>query len=543
MKPLRRIFRFVLALLAVVSCAPRAFAEGCEPDSPSRAASLAPDIADLVIVIDHAADVAASTQGRATIRVLQEFGLFAGTAIAWNELASSMGLTPADAVRAVAGERTMLVIRSESVERPSQWALISFVEPRTERLVRERLKPVPKRIVDGQPVLMLENGRFLMATRSTKEGKEARANAALLVAPADASALFDACLPLLAGKRVHAPIDTDPMASRACAELPGERAPDLFIMYRPRTSDEPDAPRTLLTIAGARSPDSNDQWNARIACSPNALGEVDRVVASGISEPFFRAAAERAIVAFAAPVSSRRDGGSGFSRILFRFMSDLGPLFDGAGLVSLRERATDVDNAGLEIIVGTALARDAGIASKFDSGMATLLNRIARDESGLTDAHDFEGRFPAAVREADLSTRALSLAAPLIGPAPVARWCFAGSCDAGLPAWWIAQIASTSTGSDGSALRAVASALTPDPDAPVAKRLATIGIVRPDALYRVLPPMLRSLTPALAPFRWVSRIEWEAAAHADGLVRGHASLQFRPEAVGDAATLPSVNSR
>lgn len=508
-----------------------------------QAASRAPDSADLVIVIDRAADVAASSQGRATIRVLQEFGLFAGTAIAWNELASSMGLTPSDAIRAVAGERAMLVVRFESVERPSRWALITHVDPRTERLVRERLKPVPKRIVDGQPVLMLENGRFLMATRSTKEGREARGNAALLVAPADAPDLFDECLPLLAGRGAHAPIARDPLASRACDFAPAERSPDVFAVYRPPTSDEPDAPRTLMTIACLRAEGSKDAWSARIACSPDFVGEPDREDAAGISDRLFNAAAERAILAFAAPVSSRRDRGSGFSRLLFRFMSDVGPLFDGVGMVSLRERVAGDKEAGLEVIVGTSLMEGVDVAPRFDAGMATLLNRLARAESGMTDAHDFEGRFPSAVREAEIPSGALSLAAPLIGPSPVARWSFAGVRGAGAPAWWIAQIASATEGSDGSTLRAVAATLTPDPEAEAPSVFATIGVVRPDALYTALPPTLRSIAPALAPLRWVSRLEWDASAHPDGLLRGRATLRFRPEALGDAPSQPGVDSR
>lgn len=539
----RRSCVLLFCLATVIVCTSRSFGEGCEPESPLQAASRAPDVADLVIVIDRAADVAASSQCRATIRVLQEFGLFAGTAIAWNELASSMGLTATDAIRAVAGERAMLVVRFESVERPSRWALITHVDPRTERLVRERLKPVPKRIVDGQPVLMLENGRFLMATRSTKEGRDGRGSAALLVAPSDASDLFDQCLPLLAGRGAHAPIERDPLASRACDLAPGELSPDVFAVYRPRTSDEPDAPRTLMTIACVRDEGSNDAWSARIACSPDFVGEPDRKNAPGISDRLFKAAAERAILAFAAPVSSRRDQGSGFSRLLFRFMSDVGPLFDGVGMVSLRERVAGDKEAGLEVIVGTALVEDADVAPRFDAGMATLLNRLSRADSGLADAHDFEGRFPAAVREAEIPSRALSLAAPLIGASPAARWCFAGASNAGPPAWWIAQIASATEGSDGSTLRAVAAALTPDPEAEAPNVFATIGMVRPDALHAALPPTLRSIAPALAPLRWVSRLEWEASAHPDGLLRGRAALRFRPEALGDASSQPGVDSR
>jgi hypothetical protein len=561
---LRRALPLILAALLVhispftaLAAAVRSADAVCTNTPPGAAAALAPASADVVIVIDRAADIAAAPRGRAALRVLQEFGLFADSAIAWNELAAALGMNPDEALRAVAGERVMLIIRAETAESPSAWALITHVAPQTERLIRERLKPVPKHIAHGQPVLMLENGRFLLATRADRASRDRGGQAALLIASSHASDLFEACLPILSGKPAANPLSADPLASLACAPLPPNQPqpqaqpqphpahePDAFILYRPRLTAEPDAPRTLLTITCSSAPDFAEGWIATVACAPNFLGDPASVAQPGTPEPLFRAAAEHAVLAFAAPVSSNRDVGSGFARILYRFMSDVAPLFQGQGLVSLRERPTGAHTPpALELLIGSALRPALEVKADFDGGMSSLINRLTRADLALLEAHDFEGRFPAAVREADLSPRSLSLLGPMIGPAPVARWCFADPDRGDDPTWWLAQIAARVPGSDGSALRAVAATLTPDPEGvvgePPVARYTTIGLIRPDAMHRLFPPVIRTVAPVLAPLRWTQSIEWRAALHDDGLVRGTASLRFLPEAAEPAERLDS----
>lgn len=508
-------------------------ADACAVTPPGVAACMAPSIADVVLVIDHAAELAGSPRGRAAVRVLQDVGLFADSAIAWNELAAALGMNPEDALRAIAGQRIMLIVRAETVDHPTSWALITHVASSTERLVRERLKPVPKRIAGGQPVLMLENGRFLLATRAERGSRDHSGDATILIASAHASDLFDACLPLLVGKPAAAPISADPLASLASVPAqpdPGDPVPDAFMILRPRTSGEPDAPRTILTVLCAPSADFEEGWSAIIASTPDFLGEPANVAQRGIPEPLFRSVSDHAILAFAAPVSSTRDGGSGFARILYRFMADVAPLFVGQGVVALRERPSGPDGApSLELLVGSALTPDPEVKTRFDEGMSTLINRLTRAKATLAEAHDFEGRFPRAVREADLTQRSLSLLGPLIGPSPVARWCFAEGGGEGESPWWLAQVADRAPGSDGSALRAVAASLTPDPDDPLPESFTTIGLIRPDAMYRVFPQVLRTVTPFLAPLRTVRSIEWRAALGSDGLVRGSALLRFVAE--------------
>lgn len=500
---------------------------GQGPVPPGRAAGSAPDLCDVVVVVDGAARLASTEAGRGSLRVLGEMGLFSDTSIAWAELASALGMSPMGALEAVAGSRTMLMATRETGQTPAGWALLTEVSGETEQLIRSRLKPVPRRIVDGQPVLMLENGRFLLATRRAKRV----GSALVLVAPADSPSLFEACLPLLAGKHAASPIERDASAARVL----GDAGCDAFLLYRGRVSDEPDAARTLATVgATANEGDAGGLpgWRAVIACEPAFLGGDDLIARSRIPDALFRAISEGAVVAIGAPISDARDGGSAFSRMLYRFTSDMAPLFEGAGVVSIRARDARAES-GSEILIAASMKRREDIAKAIDGGMASLVNRLTRAEAPDADAQDFGGRFPSAVREAALTERSLSFLTPLIGGRPIARWCSAGLERNETPGWWLLSLSDAGVPSGAGALRAVASALSPDEEAAEDGAWTTAGVVRPDRMIEMAPPVLSTLVRPLMPLRWVSLLEWRAMRGPDGLVRGESRVEFVRGAVGE----------
>lgn len=522
--------------------------EACDatgPESPAQACARAPDASDLVIVIDNAAGLATTPAGRGTLRVLEDVGLFSGTSVAWAELAAALGMSPEAALAAMAGSRTMLMAAHETAERPAGWALLTEVSPQTERLIRERLKPVPRQIVDGQPVLMLENGRFLLATRRApgkpNKDKPVEGRAGVLIASADSPDLFNACLPLLSGTRAPSALGDYARAGPLLVEQPS----DAFILYRRRENDEPGSPRTLVALSVWAT---ESGWRASIACDSALLGEPESVARAAIPGSLFAAIAGgptgEAVVAIAAPISSTRDAGSGFSRFLFRLLSDVAPLFDGAGIVALRERATEDAKPTADLIMGASINGENDVAGAIDAGMAAVINRMSRTPTGLADAQDFGGHFPSAVREATLSSRALSALAPLIGPTPVIRWCGTGM-DPGAPdaapRWWLAGITDIQAPSGAATLRAVAASLAPQPDqdagaapeppAAAPQTWATIGVIRPSRALAVAPPVLVTLLRPFEPMKWVRRVSWQGALAESGLVRGEATLEFEPHAI------------
>lgn len=535
---------------------PRAAACAEHAPTPAEAAMLAPASADAVIVIDGAAAIAESAEGRAVTRVLAEYQLFTATALAWSELAGALGMAPDEALRAVAGRRIVLVVRGETVGRPAGWALLTRVSPATEGLLRKRLKPVPKRLVEGQPVLALENGRFLLATRRpdrkpARQGDKAETDAVVLIAPADTPDLFDACLPLLADKPAARAIAQDPRAA-GLAATPGS---DVYALWRPREHDEPGAARHVLSIAASR--DGDGGWRLALAMSPALLGEEDGVRTSAIPRPLFERMAEQAVVAIAAPLSDARDRGGLFGRVAFRFFSDIAPQFSGGGVIALRSREPAPDGRPRgELFIAAAVKDDPEQPARIDAGVASMLDRLARSPTPTGDAPDFAGAFPEAVREASLPPRALSLFGPLVGDPPMIRWCYRGFGDApedGAGArWWLAHIVAETSTSDGSALRTIASSVVTDPEDPRPPAYATVGTVRPARLFDMLTGPLLAVARPLTPLRWIDEARWWASLSPDGLLRGGATITFVPGAgeregadkgPGAAASPVGVDSR
>ncbi len=518
------------------------------PESTSRASGRAPESCDLVMVIDGAARLASTPSGRGTLRVLEEVGLFTGTSVAWAELAAALGMTPDAALEAMAGSRTMLMATRETVERPVGWAFLTEVSAQTERLIRERLKPVPRQIVDGQPVLMLENGRFLLATRRGAKRHGGDDTATVLIAPADATALFEACLPMLVGKRAASALGDDARVGPVLVD--GNS--DAFILYRARESDEPGASRTLVALSAWTT---ERGWRATIACDSGVLGEPEDVERSAIPAALFESVSDPgvgggggvggAVLAVAAPVSDARDTGSAFSKFFFRLLSDVAPLFEGAGLVAIREREADASGiVATDLILCASVKGDDGVAATLDAAMASLVNRVSRGEGGATEAQDFAGRFPGAVREAAMSARGLSVLAPMIGTAPVIRWRgtgMDGRAPDDAPRWWLAGISDAAAPSGAGMLRAIAASLAPDAEALIegdpprpevgADVWTTIGFVRPSRAIEIAPPVLASLLRPFQPLRFVRSISWRGALGDAGLVRGEAALEFEPAAI------------
>lgn len=534
----------------------------------AAAAELAPSASDVVLVIDAATALVSTPEGGATLGLLRELGLFAGTAIAWNELAGTLGMRPEEALEAIAGRRVTLMIRQETPERPLGWAMVTRVSVETERLLRARLRPVPKRMADGQPVLALEGGRFLLASRvpsrsRDRDGKE-RGEAVLLVAPADVSDFFESCLPLLADRAASDALKDDPdvrglrenpqgvggVAGRMGLGPDGRAEADVYMLYRPRRGDEPDAPRSLIALGASRV---RDGWDVGLIGTPSMFGEADELRRGEMPRGLFERASERAIVAIAAPLGAL-EGESGragvFGRFLGRFLGDLMPSFDGSGLFVLRERALRPDGmpASLELLLGAGSRVEGDVPATLDRAMASTIARLSRaggpgaqgGAGGAAGGEDYGGHFPSAVREVELPPRALSVAGSMIGETPVVRWCYAGadaSGKSGNAVWWLAHVMEATPQSDGSTLRTLASGMMAAGGAEgvggVGESIVTGGVLRPAVVVGLLPPTLVTVVRPLTPARLIERVEWAASLDASGLVRGGATVRFTADALAD----------
>lgn len=161
---------------------------------------------DFVAAIDNGTAVRERLHGTPLMLAISTMRRPAEVIDAWTALAGDLGMTDAEAFDLLLGQRVVVVgseLQADDEGQP-RWAILSELDPETERRLRTALKAVPRRIVGGQPVLELEHGSFLLATSSgrlscTPAGTfdNTPASSIMLLAPAADRALFEQMLPLL----------------------------------------------------------------------------------------------------------------------------------------------------------------------------------------------------------------------------------------------------------------------------------------------------------------------------------------------------------
>ncbi|MFG0260737.1 MAG: hypothetical protein ACF8LK_10355 [Phycisphaerales bacterium JB041] len=200
---LRRLATSAAVVLASVCC----FCGGVSADDDlGRVVSRMPIGVDFVAAVDDGASLRKDLHGSPVMLAAAALSRPAAVMNAWSEFAGELGMTDAEAFDLLLGQRVILVgsqLRADATE-PPRWAILSELDPETERSLRSLLKAVPRRIVKGQPVLEFEHGSYLLATSNGRLvcGADGRfentlASTILLLAPAADRELFDQMLPLL----------------------------------------------------------------------------------------------------------------------------------------------------------------------------------------------------------------------------------------------------------------------------------------------------------------------------------------------------------
>lgn len=199
-----------------------------QPEAPDRSlVGSLPAECDLVIATGDLAPLRQSPAWRCAEQFLGEMATWQRSLDAWGQVAASLGLTPRQAADEVLGSRVIFAISGlsdPSPDRKLQHALITEISPEIERRLRERLKPAPREVEGGLPILALENGAFDLAT-SVREGDP---KARVLISPRASSGLFDALLPVVRSRSGSGSLNATPNWSHV-EGLPPGRA---MILYR-----------------------------------------------------------------------------------------------------------------------------------------------------------------------------------------------------------------------------------------------------------------------------------------------------------------------
>jgi len=151
-----------------------------------------PATARVVIAADSLGAEGARAAVRGVAAFLSDAGALGRSRDAWTSLGVAVGAEPGAAFGELLGTRAVLVI-GDGGGREDPYAVLSELAPEVERRLRGALRPAPRGLAGGGPVLSLEGGAFELATRRGPVG------ARFLLAPRGARRFFDELLPVLDG--------------------------------------------------------------------------------------------------------------------------------------------------------------------------------------------------------------------------------------------------------------------------------------------------------------------------------------------------------
>ena len=136
------------------AAAPRAKATRDRP-APDTLAGLPADV-DVVVACRSLSNLRTTAAASFVIETLAADALDP-VRDGWDELARAIGLSPVQAFDAILGERVVLAVRRDGDSLPD-WTIQAYVDTKTETLLRDRLKVVPRTIVAGQTLYSVERG-------------------------------------------------------------------------------------------------------------------------------------------------------------------------------------------------------------------------------------------------------------------------------------------------------------------------------------------------------------------------------------------------
>ncbi|MFK7760343.1 MAG: hypothetical protein AB8C13_10410 [Phycisphaerales bacterium] len=141
---------------------------GTQP-SPWRVIDKIPEDVDLVFVIEDSASILLSSEGAMSRTVLGSMGQFSQTQNAWRSLSGLFGTDINGVIHTLMSGRVLIAVDSvigtgqdnklmDSID--NNWVVVADVQDESLSKLREKLKPVPRQLVDGVPVYGIEQGRY-----------------------------------------------------------------------------------------------------------------------------------------------------------------------------------------------------------------------------------------------------------------------------------------------------------------------------------------------------------------------------------------------
>jgi hypothetical protein len=481
---------------------------------PSLAGALAaaakmPASADMVLVIDNAADLRGSPVGDATVRFLIEASGMAQTREAWSTLAAQLGWSETETFDRLLGKRVVLVARGFGDADKARWALLSDIAIETDTRLKEKLEASQRAIDKGHQILTLEKGKYeLTSHRRRRSAKELAApdvvsaapevsgdDVTIVLGPAGRSELFDEMVGVLASGSTEMLAGHDVITAAGSAG-----ASEVLLIARLGEADKPVAkpgiksapadPTTdrwadFFVLAGGRASVSGrpvplsaagksidpSEFTSRVIYRDRSRRDANLAIAP-TSDAAFRALVPGSLLTIvqAAPVQQVL----GDAARLLDALRDL-PLpepaqqyLDARQVLSLREVATPDEVRSAQVAaMGKSTTHIAGVLAletKSTAKLAPLLDAsitrfiAAREQQfGVTrpPPHDFGGRLPGVTRVLPLDLPDGNPLRIFVADPLTLAWSYPASAPQAQrsvhpadhqPGWWIMSITPTPPG-------------------------------------------------------------------------------------------------
>lgn len=545
---MKRFERWCAAVLSLTLCV--AAMARLRQENADLLGSL-PSSVHAAILIEDASALRRTPAGRALEKWLHSTGLLSETSEAWKQLAATVEVPPQQAFDAMVGQSVLIAMEftpdpGEPGGVDMRWAMMSRIEPGFEKRLYERLKPAPRGVSAGRPVLSLENGRFELATTDSADTRNQAGDrrATAILAPATSSVLFDK---LVSGKQkngehladvpgfdlVHK-LGDNPVIAVLRGPLPGKYALPESLKESP----------SILAI-GLRAA-SDTRWEACIAGNP-ALITASRP-AGGMTSLTLPRAAIRQIASDSLFVFAGPTDGISFSKFP-------GPMSETIAKVTGPTQELDAllgprmlmwmhpadTSSGFAMSVGVQMS---DVVRGSELGDA-LLTRVLRDHAcptgpdgaRLSKELTFDGLSPEAQRSVEF--RAADQVVREGEERAFMAWSYEDS-GPGAEGWWIASVArggSTKAASmEIERLRTIAT--TP---AEAERDVFSVVRLRPAAFAKLAGPAVNAI-PILRSLTQVESCGWEVFLTEDGSARGTAWLEFAKPAVPSDPAPPPVEA-
>lgn len=497
------------------------------------------------ILIEDASELRRTPAGRALEQWLHTAGLLNETSEAWKQLAATVDLPPQEAFDSIVGRSLLVAVEfTPDATEPGgvdmRWAVMSRIEPGFEKRLYERLKPAPRGVSGGRPVLSLENGRFELATTDSADARnrEGDRRATAILAPASSSELFDRLVSgrQKAGERLAGvpgfdlvqKLGENPVIAVLRGPLPGKYALPESLKESP----------SILAI-GLRAA-SDTRWEACIAGNP-ALITASRP-AGGMASLTLPRAAIRQISADSLFVVAGPTDGVSFSKFP-------GPMSDMIAKVTGPTQELDAllgprmlmwmhpadSRSGFAMSVGVQMS---DVVRGSELGDA-LLTRVLRDHACPTGPDgtriskelSFEGLNPEAQRLVEF--RAADQVVREGQERAFMAWSYEDS-GPGAEGWWIASMArggsTQAATTEIERLRTIANL-----PAEAERDVFSVVRLRPAAFAKMIGQAVNAI-PILCALAQVESFGWEVFLTDTGSARGTGWLEFaKPTPPTDAA--------